>query len=183
MNAQQTNLSITVPEISLREEDKFEWRSAYEKAPAARLAKAPFAAKNAPSLPSVKPSYYVLPPQDAIKLIEQLPHELTEAERPIAVYTVLTTDIPAQLCIHRDWGWSCALNVYIETSGEVTTFYDFDTGKKEVTPIESFCAATKEVWVMNSKVPHGVVFPVAATRKLINFSFRRLSYRQVLDYL
>lgn len=182
-NACKLGLQICVPDINLQDRDKFQWRTAYDKGSVERVAKSPAVAKNAPTFPSVVPSYYVLPPADAELFVDQLPEHVVAQERPIVVYTILQAEIPSQLCIHKDWGWSCSINVYIETTKETTTFYSFDKENFAVSPIESFCAEPTDVWLMRSKIPHGVVFPIPATRKLINYSFRKLTYENLLELL
>lgn len=182
-NARRLDLQIHIPDVSLRDQDKFQWRTAYDKGSAERVAKSPAVAKNAPMLPSVTPSYYVLPSEDAELFISQLPKHVVDLERPVVVYTILQAETPSQLCIHKDWGWACSVNVYIETTKEVTTFYSFDREKFLVSPIESFCAEPTDVWLMRSKTPHGVVFPTPTTRKLINYSFRKLTYENLLELM
>ena len=179
-NAKLLNLKVRVPDIPLCETYRFKWRRAYNKAAPDRIAKSPAVAKNAPALPSVSPAYYVLPDEDARTLIDQLPEGITSLERPTVVYTVLEAKEPSQLCIHKDWGWSCSINAYVKTTGEITTFYDFNRDTHTVTPIEAFCANPEDVWVMCSKTPHGVVFPLPTTRVLVNFSFRKLTHNDIL---
>jgi len=182
-NAHKLNWEIYIPDVNLREQDKFQWRTAYGEGSAERVSKSPAAAKNAPTLPSVTPSYYVLPVEDSDLFIEQLPKRIVAEERPVVVYTVLQAASPSQLCIHKDWGWACSINIYIETTNEITTFYKFDKEAATVFPIESFCAEPKDVWAMRSKTPHGVVFSIPATRKLVNYSFRKLTYENLLELI
>lgn len=181
INASLLSLSISVPSIDTEKLEKFEWRNAYEKVSEERLKKSAAFAENAPKLKSVIAEHYVLSGDLADGLLKQLPAKLLEREVPVVIYTVFKADGPSQLILHKDWGRLSVINVYVEAQGSTTTFYEYDRDNNLVQNIESFCAASGEVWAMNSKILHGVVFDDSSIRTMINFAFRRQTLESIIQ--
>lgn len=114
--------------------------------------------------------------------IDQLPKKLLELERPYVIILELpasSTDNPV-LPAHRDYNKTCGINVYLETHGEVTKFYNWNRTDKKSEYVEEFCAGTGEIWAMNTDVPHSVELKPNKARKMLSFCFTKLSYEQVL---
>lgn len=180
-NAVRLPIVVRIPTIDVSKLGKFEWRNAYEKVSADRLARSAALATNAPKLPPVVASHYVLEGAIADELIGQLPTALVERECPVIIYTVFKSDAPSQLIIHKDWGRLSVINAYEAAGKDVTTFYSHDKELNTVTSLESFCAAAGEVWAMNSKVYHGVIFNHPVKRSMVNFAFRRISLSGITE--
>lgn len=180
-NAARLAWTIQIPNIDTAVLNRFEWRNAYEKVSEERLRKSAALAINAPTLKPVVAKHYVIQGRVAEELTIQLPPRLLKLEIPVVVYTVFESDGPSQLIIHKDWGRRTVINVY-ETAGDaVTTFYTHDKTTNFVRTLDSFCAVSGEVWVMNSKVYHGVIFDTPLKRTMINFAFRRLSLNDIVE--
>lgn len=115
--------------------------------------------------------------------IDQLPSALLEMERPY----VIILELPAfdtgnpVLPAHRDYNKTCGINVYLETHGEVTKFYHWNRADKKSEFVEEFCAATGEIWAMNTDVPHSVVLVPNKPRSMLSFCFTKLPYTKVLS--
>jgi len=180
-NATRLPAVVQIPTIDVSKLSNFEWRNAYEKVSAARLARSAALAINAPILPPVRASHYILEGAITDELIGQLPTTLVERECPVVIYTVFEADAPSQLIIHKDWGRLSVINAYETAGKDVTTFYSHDKELNTVSPLESFCAAAGEVWAMNSKMYHGVVFEQPVKRSMVNFAFRRVSLSGITE--
>jgi len=84
---------------------------------------------------------------------------------------------------HIDYRRMCGLNVYLESSGEVTQFYKWDSETKINTVIEEFVAQTGDCWLLDTSIPHGVLLVKGKTRKMLTFSFSKLNFGGVLSYV
>lgn len=119
---------------------------------------------------------------NADAFIDQLPANLLRLERPY----VIILELPASgvtnpvLPAHRDYNKTCGINVYLEASGEVTTFYNWNRESRECEYVEEFCAAPGEIWVMNTDVPHSVALVPNTPRSMLSFCFTKTTYSEVL---
>lgn len=180
-NAAKLDFSIATPAIDVSKLQKFEWRNAYEKVTAERLARSAALATNAPKLPPVEAFHYVLSGELAEQLIAQLPRELVAREVPTVIFTRFVAVEPSQLIIHKDWGRLTVINAYINADSAKTSFYVYAKDTNTVQETEAFVASSGELWVMRSKELHGVLFPHAGSREMINFAFKRLSLEDVVE--
>jgi len=115
--------------------------------------------------------------------IDQLPSELLRRERPYVLYLELPAVDTANpvLPAHRDYGKKTSINIYLEASGEVTTFYHWNREKQQSEFEEEFCAATNEIWMMDTDTPHSVTLKQNQARRLFSFCFAKLRYNEVLE--
>lgn len=115
--------------------------------------------------------------------IDQLPSKLLELERPYVIILELPASDVANpvLPAHRDYNKTCGINVYIDASGEVTTFYHWDREKQESQYVEEFCAKAGEIWAMNTDVPHSVTLVPNKARRMLSFCFTKTKYDEVLE--
>jgi hypothetical protein len=117
------------------------------------------------------------------RLIEQLPSKLLSLEYPY----VLLLELPAidtpnpVLPAHRDYGKKTSINIYLETSGETTTFYHWNRETQKSDFEEEFCAATNEIWLMDTDTPHSVTLKPNKARRLLSMCFAKLKYAEVLE--
>jgi hypothetical protein len=114
--------------------------------------------------------------------IDQLPSKLLSLERPYVIILALPASATTNpiLPAHRDYNKTCGINVYLETNGEITKFYRWSRETKKSEFVEEFCAATGDVWAMNTDIPHSVVLTPNKARSMLSFCFTKLSYEQVL---
>jgi hypothetical protein len=84
---------------------------------------------------------------------------------------------------HVDYRRLCGLNVYLEASGEITQFYKWDTSTKMSTVVEQFVAHPGDCWLLNTSVPHGVLLVKNKARRMLTFSFSKLTFEEVLSYV
>lgn len=117
------------------------------------------------------------------ELIDQLPAELLSQERPYLLYLELPAiDTPNPvLPAHRDYGKKSSINVYLETAGEVTTFYNWNREQQRSDFAEEFCASTNDIWLMDTDTPHAVALKPNKARKLLCFCFAKMPYEKVLE--
>ena len=117
------------------------------------------------------------------RFIEQLPGKLLSMERPYLLFLELPAiDTPNPvLPAHRDYGKKSAINVYIETAGELTKFYHWNNATQSSDFVEEFCAADEDVWLMDTDTPHSVTLKPNKARKMISFCFPTLKYERVLE--
>ena len=115
--------------------------------------------------------------------IDQLPARLLELERPYVIILELPASDAANpvLPAHRDYNKTCGINIYLEANGEVTKFYHWNRGNKKSEFVEEFCAATGDIWVMNTDVPHSVTLVPNKSRSMLSFCFTKLPYSEVLS--
>jgi len=116
------------------------------------------------------------------QFIDQLPKQLLQRERPYLLFLELPAiDTPNPvLPAHRDYGKRSAINVYLETDGEVTTFYHWNTETQKSDFAEEFCASNNEIWLMDTDTPHSVTLKPNKARRMLSFCFAKLKYDEVL---
>lgn len=117
------------------------------------------------------------------KFVEQLPQKILDQETPIVLMLDLVADdvgMPV-LPAHVDLNRKCAINVYLETNGEVTKFYDWDSKARKSILKESICTKQGEAWLMDTTVPHSVDLVPNKRRRILTFSFIKLKYLEVLS--
>lgn len=114
---------------------------------------------------------------------EQLPSRLLSLEQPfVFILELPAVDVPDPvLPAHVDFNKTCGINVYLETNGEVTKFYHWNKEAKKAEYTEEFCAATGDVWLMDTSVPHSVTLTPRKARQMLTFSFTKLKYNEVLE--
>jgi hypothetical protein len=117
------------------------------------------------------------------KFIDQLPADLLSQERPYLLFLELPAiDTPNPvLPAHRDYGKKCSINVYLETAGEVTKFYKWNTETQSSDFVEEFCASKDDIWLMDTNTPHSVNLNPNKARMLLTFCFAKLPYEKVLE--
>jgi len=115
--------------------------------------------------------------------IDQLPSKLLARERPYVIILELppTRAENPVLPAHRDYNKTCGINIYLETNGEVTKFYNWNRDTRACDFIEEFCAASGETWIMNTDVPHSVILVPNKARRMLSLCFTKLSYDEVLE--
>lgn len=120
---------------------------------------------------------------DSERFSEQLPNNLLSLERPfVFILELPAVDVPNPILpAHIDYNKTCGINVYLETNGEVTKFYHWNKETKQAEYVEEFCAATGEVWLIDTSVPHSVILTPRKTRTMLTFSFVKLKYNEVLE--
>ena len=120
---------------------------------------------------------------NADQFIEQLPSKLLSLEIPYVLYLELpASDTPDPvLPAHRDYGKNCSINVYLETNQEVTKFYQWNRETQMSEFVEEFCAATGDIWLMNTDVPHSVTLKQHKARCMLTLCFAKLKYEEVLE--
>lgn len=113
----------------------------------------------------------------------QLPKQLTDQENPIVLMLDLVAEDVAMpvLPAHVDLNRTCAINVYLESNGEITKFYEWDSDKKISILKESLCTQEKDVWLMDTTVPHSVDLVPNKRRRILTFSFTKMKYMEVLS--
>jgi len=82
---------------------------------------------------------------------------------------------------HIDINKTCGINVYLETHGEVTKFYQWSSDSRQSEYVEEFCADTGDVWLMDTSVPHSVDMVPNKSRRMLTFSFTKAKYAEVLS--
>ncbi len=122
---------------------------------------------------------------DVEQYLQYLPSALLEKETP----AVFVLEAPAAggeaPCIppHIDYRRLCGLNVYLEASGEVTQFYDWNAETKDNTVVEEFVAKPGDCYLLDVSVPHGVLLVKGKARRMLTFSFSHLNFDEVLSYV
>jgi hypothetical protein len=127
---------------------------------------------------------YLLTEQDKQKIISQLPKSLLELEvPPVGIMEMVATAESGEIYLppHIDNVRVAAINVYLQTNGDETTYYHYSKGK--VNPIFSFVANTGETYLLNVDKPHSVKLKSPAKRKILTISFAKLSYEEVLNHV
>jgi hypothetical protein len=115
--------------------------------------------------------------------VAQLPQPLLDRERPF----VFMLELPAVVAedpvlpAHIDLNKTCGINVYLETNGEITKFYHWNTHERQSEYVEEFCASTGDMWLMDTSVPHSVNMKPNKARRMLTFSFTKLKYAEVLS--
>ena len=101
---------------------------------------------------------------DTPLILSLLPEEIVAAVIGITVSNIGAVDV------HAHTREECVVNLYLQASGAKTVFYEgvvvpeinysggyFTPDITHLTDVESFKAASGDVWVLNSRQPHSVV--------------------------
>jgi hypothetical protein len=130
---------------------------------------------------SVPNATYEIAAEDKAKVLKYLPKELLDVEVPevwvLNIKPAETTDT-TMLAPHVDKVRKCCINIYINTHGEKTTYYDYKAG--ELFEIGSFVAADGECWALDSDRPHSVTLTPPYIRKAISISFIKTPYKEIV---
>jgi hypothetical protein len=116
------------------------------------------------------------------EFVAQLPEALVALEWP-SVFVLELPALDAQdpvLPAHVDINKTCGINVYLDTHGEVTKFYQWSRGSRQSEYVEEFCADAGDVWLMDTSVPHSVDMVPNKSRRMLTFSFTKAKYAEVL---
>ena len=121
---------------------------------------------------------------DEIKseVLSTIPTELLNIEIPHVWYLEVTgsDDIKSMLPPHIDSFRICTINYYINTNGETTHYYKYESGVME--EIESFCSEKNECWVLNTSIPHSVNLVPNKTRSILGASFLNTPFEKVISF-
>ena len=121
---------------------------------------------------------------DEIKsnILSTIPTELLNIEIPHVWYLEVTgsDDIKSMLPPHIDSFRICTINYYINTNGETTHYYKYESGVME--EIESFCSEKNECWVLNTTIPHSVNLVPNKTRSILGASFLNTPFEKVISF-
>lgn len=115
--------------------------------------------------------------------VSQLPEALVAIEWPsvfLLELPALAADDPV-LPAHVDINKTCGINVYMNTHGEVTKFYQWSKDSRQSEYVEEFCADRGDVWLMDTSVPHSVDMVPNKSRRMLTFSFTKAKYAEVLS--
>jgi hypothetical protein len=128
---------------------------------------------------------YQLRVEDKKKIISQLPPSLIELETPtdIGIMEIISLEGNDDVYLppHIDKVRLTAINFYLETNADVTTYYNYNQGK--TTPIFDFVANNRETWLLDVDKPHSVKLKSPIKRKILTISFKNLSYKEVLIHV
>lgn len=119
--------------------------------------------------------------QDAEKVLSCLPSKVLELEIPkVWVLDITSTnDEKVMLAPHIDGVRKTALNIYGETNGERTCFYEYKAGGK-IEEIDSFVAQKGDVYLLNVDKPHSVELVPGKNRRVLTVSFIHTSYEELV---
>ena len=128
---------------------------------------------------------YQLREEDKKKIISQLPPSLLLLETPTDIGIMEMIDVggtdDVHLPPHVDKVRLTAINFYLETNRDITTYYNYNQGK--VTPIFGFVANKHEAWLLDVDKPHSVKLNSPVKRKILTISFKNLTYKEVLSHV
>jgi hypothetical protein len=128
---------------------------------------------------------YQLKEEDKKKIISQLPPSLIQLETPtdIGIMEIITLEGTDDVYLppHVDKVRLTAINFYLETNADVTTYYNYNQGK--TIPIFDFVANKHEAWLLDVDKPHSVKLKSPVKRKILTISFKNLSYKEVLSHV
>ena len=131
--------------------------------------------------PSIASTYEVT---DQVKsyIISKIPTGLLKLEIPEVWYLEVTgsNDVISMLPPHIDSFRICTINYYINTNGETTYFYKYESGTME--EIASFCSEKNECWVLNTTIPHSVKLVPNKTRSILGVSFLNTPFERVVSF-
>lgn len=139
--------------------------------------------------PATNASFY-LDDCDKKTIIEQLPQGLLDIEIPDVwlLYASPNTEKEStgggvvMLPPHVDGVRKCSINIYFETHGETTRYYEYESGSS-IKEIGSFVAQVGEVYLLNSDRPHSVDIIESNPRRSISVSFIHTPYEIVEEYM
>jgi hypothetical protein len=131
----------------------------------------------------IPPELYTVNGKDRYKILSVIPKTLIELEEP----EVLLIHIPpcasdqGMFAPHVDGFRVASINFYLDSSGEVTTFYKYN--KSKLMSVASFCAKKGEWWLLNSASPHSVSLSKDKSRNLISISFVKTKFEHIVATL
>jgi len=121
---------------------------------------------------------------DKIKseVLSTIPKELLNIEIPHVWYLEVagSDDITTMVPPHIDSFRICTINYYINTNGETTHYYNYESGV--IKEIDSFCSNDNECWILNTKIPHSVKLIPNKTRSIIGVSFLVTPFEKVISF-
>jgi hypothetical protein len=121
---------------------------------------------------------------DKIKseILSTIPIELLEIEIPQVWYLEVagSDDVTTMVPPHTDKFRICTINYYLNTNGETTHYYKYESGVME--EIESFCAQKNECWILNTTIPHSVKLVPNKTRSILGASFLKTPFEKVISF-
>jgi hypothetical protein len=128
---------------------------------------------------------YSLPDDIVSSILDHIPDSLLMQEIPKVHLMSMPKPCKESRSLppHVDRGRRAAINIYLDTGGEITEFYNVDLENKKLTPIGSFTASNGEVWLLDVSIPHAVLMREKQERLGLSLSFRRLRYNQIVDIL
>lgn len=126
-----------------------------------------------------------LPEAITADLLRQLPQRVLEIEVPqVLILTMDASDAPLPtLAAHVDLNRSCGINIYIETSGERTHYFDWDQETQTMVETEHFVAETGDCWLLDTQVPHSVSLVTGKQRSVLTYSFVNTPYQKIKEAL
>jgi len=121
---------------------------------------------------------------DKIKseVLSTIPKELLNIEIPHVWYLEVTGSdyITSMVPPHIDSFRICTINYYINTNGETTHYYNYESGV--IKEIDSFCSNDNECWILNTTIPHSVKLIPNKTRSIIGISFLKIPFEKVISF-
>lgn len=124
-----------------------------------------------------------LPKSVTDDLLRQLPQSVLEIEIPqVLILTMEASDAPLPtLAAHVDLNRSCGINIYLETSGEKTHYYDWDQETQTMVETEHFVAESGDCWLIDTQVPHSVSLVTGKKRSMLTYSFVSAPYNRIKE--
>lgn len=132
-------------------------------------------AKYYKSVPIAPSTYTVINVKD---FIEQLPSNFLKKEIPkVSLLEMIGANSEkSALSPHIDIRRRSCINVYLQTSNEITYFFDWNKTTEELTEVESFISKNNEVWLLNVTIPHSVELKRKTKRLVLTFSFLKTKF-------
>jgi hypothetical protein len=117
--------------------------------------------------------------------LNQLPEEILNIEKPeIFMIEIDCPDVlNPMVSPHVDYKRTCSLNLYTQTNGEKTSFYQWNKEKQACIEVEFFFANDNECWLLNTSAVHSVALVPNTQRMGISFSFNKISYEKMRHLL
>lgn len=122
--------------------------------------------------------------EDAQRVVSDLPKGLLVLEVPeVWVLNIRPTESagPTMLAPHRDIVRMCGINMYFDTHGERTVYYECTNN--EIAERDSFVAKDGDCYALDLDAVHAVELVPPHVRKVVSISFIRTPYQKVLEYL
>ena len=115
-------------------------------------------------------------------ILSAIPTELLNIEVPHIWYLEVTGGANTKTMIppHIDSFRICTINYYINTNGESTHYYSYESSVLK--EIEYFCSKDKECWILNTTIPHSVKLIPNKTRTILGASFLNTPYDKVISF-
>lgn len=116
------------------------------------------------------------------EVLSIIPSELLSIEVPHIWYLEVTgsADIKTMVPPHIDNFRICTINYYINTNGETTHYYNYESGV--IKEIGHFCSNNNECWILDTKIPHSVKLIPGKTRSILGASFINTPYDKVISF-